>query len=141
MTIHGKNLFFEIADAAAVARNLSAFIRAVSGLPASDSPVVDATAAGSNTRVFKRGIRGSEGSLKGLYDSLATTGPDVVFFGLRGLETPSAFTYGPEGNALGRPKYAGSMWITSYDVSQDYDDMVMFTANFTVEGDVVRGAF
>lgn len=140
MAVHGKVLYFALNDVGAVLRNLSTYIRNVTGIPIQESPVADATAAGRDTTTQVRGIRSGSGSIEGLFDPIVTSGPDVVLFALAKNEAATAFEYGPEGNAAGKVKYSGLMRITKYILSEPYDGVCSFSADFTIDGDVTRGA-
>lgn len=139
--VHGKGLYFALNDVGAVLRNLSTYLRNVTGIPIQESPVSDATTAGRDTSTGVRGIRSGSGSFDGLFDSLATSGPDVVLFALSKNDAATAFEYGPEGNTTGKVKYIGLLRITKYVISSPYDNVVAFTSDFTIDGDTSRSTF
>lgn len=136
---HGKGCDFKIDDSAGILRDLSVFVNSVEGLPG-DGEVSETTTFGAagDAKTFIRGLNGAEFSIEGLYDSTATTGPDAVLSGLRTAEASSTFEYFPAGNVTGEAKYTGECFLTSYPLSSPVADVVTFSADFTVSGQIVR---
>lgn len=70
-----------------------------------------------------------------------SAGPDAVFNSLRGSESATAFSFGPEGNGSGDIQYSGSAFVTAYNVTAPVGDVVAFTADLQVTGALTRDTF
>lgn len=137
--VHGKGAAIRIKDSGGTVRDLSTYVDEVS-LPFRVD-TAETTTYGKNSKTYIVGLRDSTLSMRGKFDSTATSGPDVVLSGLLG-NPPSAsgtqFQYGPEGSATGKVRYHGDCILTSYEVSAPVGDVVSFSAEFQITGDVTR---
>jgi hypothetical protein len=130
---HGKNAFFEIDDSGGTPRNLTTFVTDVS-LPR-DIDMAETSTFGNTYKTFIQGLANATISISGRWDSTATTGPDAVLAGLIGAANTSTFSYGPEGNGVGKVKYTGEVYLSSYEITSPVTDVVSFTAQFQLATD------
>jgi hypothetical protein len=70
-----------------------------------------------------------------------TAGPDAVLNSYVGSENATAFIFGPEGNGSGDVRYSGSAYVTSYNMTAPVGDVVAFTADLQVTGEVTKDTF
>ena len=56
-----------------------------------------------------------------------------------GQSATLSFEYSPEGTAGGKVKYTGECILTSYSLSSPVGDVVGYSADLQVSGDVTRG--
>jgi hypothetical protein len=136
---HGSNSALSLADAGAVVRDLGIFCDSIE-LDRSKG-VADSTTIGLDDMTYLAGLKGGSLSLGGKWDSLVTSGPDVLLSGLLGFDTATAFVYGPEGSTAGMVKYSGSCLIEKYQVSSPLEGVVKWSATLRVTGAVTRGAY
>lgn len=138
--VHGKDSYFAIEDsAAAVLRNIGVHCDSIT--LDRDLDMADATTIGAESKVWLPGLDGAEISLAGKWDSIATTGPDVVLAGDIAAKVRVGFEYGPEGNAAASIKYSGECYVMKYQVSSPLEGIVKFSATVKVDGAVTRGVF
>jgi hypothetical protein len=130
---------FKLDDAGGTLRTLTAFLDNVTFSNSVD--VADTTTMGTEVKTYLSGHSDATLSISGLYDSTATTGPDVVLQGIVGKESTSSFEYGPEGGSTGKVKISGEAFLTGYEINAAGGDAVKFTADFQVSGAVTQGAF
>lgn len=137
--VHGKGAHIRIRDTGGTVRDLSAYVDEVS-FPWKVDPA-ETTTFGKNSKTYIVGLKDASLSVRGKFDSTATSGPDVVLSGLLGAPPAASgthFQYGPEGSTTGKPRYHGDCILTSYEVSAPVGDVVTFSAEFQVTGDVTR---
>jgi hypothetical protein len=137
--VHGKGGVFKIDTAAGSLTALTAYIDQWSISNSVD--MAETTTMGSEVKTWLSGQSDGTISVSGLYDSTASTGPDVVLQGLIGLETTSSFELGPEGGTAGKTKYSGECFLTGYEITAAGGDAVKFTADFQVTGAITKGTF
>ena len=137
--VHGKGAAFKIDDSAGVLQTLTSYVDNVDFSNTVD--VAETTTMGAEAKTYLSGQSDATLSISGKYDSTASTGPDVILNGLRGLETTSTFEYGPEGGGSTKVKYSGECFLTAYNVSAPVGDIVTFTADFQVTGAITKGTF
>jgi hypothetical protein len=81
----------------------------------------------------------------GSYAVVQTTpgsaGPDAVLNSYVGAESVTAFIFGPEGNGTGDVRYSGSAFVTSYNMTAPVGDVVAFTADLQVTGEITKDSF
>lgn len=98
---------------------------------------MDVTVKGMDGVAKKGGLTDGELSFTGLWDDTAITGSHTVLATLAddaAPTTPTAFVYKPNGVKT----YTGTAVMTSYAESSPIDDMVAFTASFSISGAVVQ---
>lgn len=131
---HGKDSYLSVN-----AVNLTTYLDSIE-FPRSVE-TAETTTMGSESKSYISGLSDATISIAGKWDETASTGPDAVLSGLVGSDSSVAFEYGPHGNAASAIKYSGNLFLTSYQVSSPLGDVVAFTAEFQVTGDITRGAF
>ena len=136
----GSDGFFSIVDTGAQARDMSPYINEVGGLPGPRA-LNDVTGLGDAGRKSSPGIQDVKISLRGSWNEIANVSPDVVLGALRTHTAPTAFIYGPEGNATQDIKYSGTCWVVTYELRSRVGNLVEWSASLQVEGTVTRGTF
>lgn len=134
----GKSSNFQITDAGAVSRDISAYLDKVT-FP-EEVQALDTSAFTATARTFIPGLKNATITLTGKWDPTATSGPDVVLQGLIG-SNPTAFIYGPQGTTTGQVKYTGNAMVTRYSVDDPVDGLVTFTCELQASGAITRGVF
>jgi hypothetical protein len=138
--VHGKSSYFALEDSAAtVLRNIGVHCDNIT--LDRDIDMAETTTIGQESKTWLPGLDGAEISLAGKYDSLASTGPDVVLSGDFATKVQVGFEYGPEGNATGKVKYAGECYVSKYQISSPLEGIVKFSATIKVTGAVARSVF
>lgn len=138
--VHGKDAVFKLDDSGGTLRTLSSYVDNVSGLPGGRD-LAEVTAFGDGGTKSIPGLQDVSFSIKGHFDSTATTGPNAVLNSLRTATATATFEYGPEGGASGKVRFTGECWLTEYEVEAEVDDKVSFTAEFQVDGTVTANTF
>lgn len=139
MSVHGKDLHFEVDDAAGTLRDLSPNLNSVDFNQANDTH--DDTTYGQTGHTKKGGLTDGTIVLKGFWDTTALVGTETVLPGLLGKFLPGDFIYGPEGSASGKVKKTGTAVLKDYQTSAPVADLIAFTANFEISGAVTKGTF
>ena len=98
---------FLIDDTARTQRDLSLYIKEVSGLPG-DRLLRELTGLPDSGAAFLPSVENSRVSVRGLFDDTASSGPAAVLGPLGTHATAVDFEYGPEGTASGAVKYSGT---------------------------------
>jgi hypothetical protein len=138
--VHGKDAVFKIDDSGGTLRTLTSYVDNVSGLPGGRD-LAEVTAFGDGGTKSIPGLQDVSFTIKGHFDSTATTGPNAVLNSLRTATATATFEYGPEGGTTGKVKFTGECWLTEYEVEAEVDDKVSFTAEFQVDGTVTSTTF
>lgn len=138
--VHGKDAVFKLDDSGGTLRTLTTYVDNVSGLPGGRD-LAEVTAFGDSGTKSIPGLQDVSFTVKGHFDSTATTGPNAVINSLRTATATASFEYGPEGGTSGKVKFSGECWLTEYEVEAEVDDKVSFTAEFQVDGTVTSGTF
>jgi len=131
--VHGKSTDFELDDTGGTSRSLSNVLTSV------DFPETIATATttafGATSDSFIVGIRSATISVSGLWD--ATIDGYII-----GTEPATrSFIFGPAGSTSSNVKYTGECILTNYAISNPVADVVTFTLDLQVTGDVTRGTY
>jgi hypothetical protein len=131
--VHGKSTHFEIDDTGGVSRDISDTLTSV------DFPetieTAETTAFGSTSKSYIVGLRDATISVSGIWDATV----DSYFIGTE--PASRSFIYGPAGDTVSNVEYSGECILTSYSISNPVGDVVTFSADFQVTGDVTRGTF
>lgn len=138
--VHGKDSVFKQDDAGGTLRTLTAYVDSVSGLPGGRA-LSEVTAMGDGGTKSIPGLANTQYSIKGHFDSTATTGPYVVLNGLRTATATSSFEFGPEGGTTGKVKILGESWLTECTFDSTVAEKVSFEATFQVDGLVTTSTF
>ncbi len=136
----GKGAVFSLDDAGGTLRTLTSYVDDVSGLPASQQ-LEDVTTFGNSGTRWIPTIQDAKFTVKGNFDSTATTGPYAVINSLRTATATASFEYGPEGSTTGKVKLSGECWLTDFTVDASVKGKVPFSASFQVDGVVTSGVY
>lgn len=138
--VHGKDIAFQLDDAAGMLRNVKIYLNQVSGLPGGRA-LSETTAFGDQGTRNIPGLANVTFSIAGHLDRTATTGIGIVLEGLRTATATASFEYGPEGSASGKLKYTGECWLTDFTIDAAVADKVPVSASFQVDGVVTGGVY
>jgi hypothetical protein len=137
---HGKKAVFKLDDSGGTLRDLSAYCDEV-GFPR-EVETAESTTFGANSKTYIVGLADATVSVSGKFDS---TADGYVAGALNALITGTAttltFEHGPDSATAGRIKYTGESIITSYEVSAPVGDLVTFSLELQVTGDVTRTTY
>jgi hypothetical protein len=128
--VNGKNAKFTINSV-----DLSAFMTSVKVDRKADSH--DVTTFGSNSHKYAAGLKDASITLEGVYDD-GTTGPGATLRAMVG-GAAQAFEYDPEGDTTGNPTVTGNVLVLDYAESVPVADMISWTADLQVTGDLTDG--
>lgn len=131
--VHGKSTHFEIDDTGDVSRDISDTLTSVDFPETIDT--AETTAFGATSKSYIVGLRDATLSISGIWDATV----DSYFIGTE--PASRGFIYGPAGDGSGNVKYSGECILTSYSISNPVGDVVTFSADFQVTGNVTRGTF
>lgn len=129
---HGKDAAVYITDSGGSERDLTSYATSV-GLPV-EVETAEVSTLGDDDKVYVTGLRDRTISIEGKFDATV----DGYLSGLLG-GTARAWKVFPAGSAAGRPYYSGSAILTSYEVTAEIGDAVMWSAEFQNSGAVTRG--
>lgn len=134
---HGKNAVFKVDNSGGTLTDISAYLNDVS-LPRSIETAETTTfgvTGGSKTYVV--GLNDATVSVSGKYDSTV----DAHLAGILGQDASVSFEYGPAGSTTGYVKFTGECFLTKYDLKSPVGDVVTFSADFQVTGQVTRATY
>lgn len=94
----------------------------------------ETTGFGSDSKTYAGGLLDGTATIGGVYDN-AVGGPRTVIEPLLG--TSVSFVYKPEGTGTGKPVKTVSAIVTSYGETSAVADMVSWTAELQLSGNVV----
>lgn len=94
----------------------------------------DVTTFGNNSHVYQGGLGDGTATLTGIYDNTAVTGPRAVIEPLIG--TTTVLIRRPEGTGSGRPQDSVDVVVTAYNETSPVADMVTWTADLQLSGEV-----
>ena len=131
--VHGKSTDFELDDTGGTSRSLSNVLTSVDFPETIDT--AETTAFGATSKSYIVGLRDATISVSGLWD--ATVDGYII-----GTEPATrTFIFGPAGNTSGYVKYTGECILTNYSVSNPVGDVVTFSLDLQVTGNVTRGTY
>ncbi len=131
--VHGKSTDFELDDTGGTSRSLSNVLTSVDFPETIDT--AESTAFGSTSKSYLVGLRDATISVSGLWD--ATVDGYII-----GTEPASrTFIFGPAGSTGGYVKYTGEAILTNYSVSAPVADVVTFSLDLQVTGNVTRTTY
>lgn len=102
----------------------------------------DATDAHENTtygrdrKTYHGGLGDGTVSVGGFYDTTAVSGPRALFKPLKAAGNAVPFVYRPEGTGAGKAQSLVDVIITSFEESSPVGDMVTWTAELQMTGDL-----
>ena len=131
--VHGKSTDFEVDDTGGTSRSLSNVLTSVDFPETIDT--AESTAFGSTSKSYLVGLRDATISVSGLWD--ATVDGYII-----GTEPASrTFIFGPAGSTGGNVKYTGEAILTNYSISNPVGDVVTFSLDLQVTGNVTRTTY
>ena len=131
--VHGKATDFELDDTGGTSRSLSTVLTSVDFPETIDT--AETTAFGATSKSYIVGLRDATISVSGLWD--ATVDGYII-----GTEPATrSFIFGPAGSTSSNVKYTGECILTSYSVSNPVGDVVTFSLDLQVTGNVTRGTY
>tara|TARA_R100001463_G_scaffold675_3_gene3048 strand:+ start:137 stop:541 length:405 start_codon:yes stop_codon:yes gene_type:complete len=131
--VHGKSGYFRLDDASSGIQNISTYCDDISFPETIDT--AETTAFGATSKSYIVGLRDATISISGKWD--ATLDGYMI-----GTEPASrTFEFGPAGGTSGLVKYTGECILTNYSVSTSVGDVVTWSADLQVTGNVTRGTF
>lgn len=90
----------------------------------------EVTTFGKSAKVYAAGLTDGTGSIEGIYDSTASTGPGAILRPLTVTPASAVLVYRPEGAGSGKPEAEVDVIINSYEESAPVADMITWTAEF-----------
>jgi hypothetical protein len=130
--VHGKDSVFKLDNSGGSLTDISTYVNSVDFPQTAD--VAETTTLGDGSKTYIVGLKDSTISLAGLWDSTA----DGIFGAVVGQSATLSFEYSPEGTTAGNVKYTGEAILTSYAKNSPVGDVVSYSADFQVSGDVTR---
>lgn len=125
--VHGKDTKVTLAT-----KDLSAFTNTSALTRTADSH--DVTTYGKASHVYAGGLLDGTASMGGIYDSTAVTGPRAAIEPLIG--TVVTLVRQPEGLGTGKPTDTVQVLVTQYVETNPVADMVTWTCELQLAGDV-----
>jgi len=113
--VHGKDSVFKLDNSGGSLTDISTYVNSV------DFPETV-------------GLKDATLSISGLWDSTL----DGILGAVVGQSATLSFEYSPEGTGSGAVQYTGECILTSYSQSSPVGDVVGFSADMQVSGDVTR---
>jgi predicted secreted protein len=131
---HGKDAILKVDTAAGVLTDISPYITGVTLSREQDTAEV--SVLGADDKQYMAGMRGATISCDGRFDPTF----DALVEGLLAANSITDFEYYPVGLPIGptKPKYAGTMIVTSNEIGTSIDDSASDSVEFMVTGAVVR---
>ena len=130
---HGKNSVFKLDNSSGTLTDISSYVNNVDFPETAD--VAETTTLGDGSKTYIVGLKDATLSITGLWDSAL----DGILGAVVGQAATLSFEYSPEGTTGGNIKYTGECILTSYAQSSPVGDVVGYSADFQVTGDVTRG--
>jgi hypothetical protein len=138
--VHGKGAAFSIDNASGVLTDISTYCDEVSFPQTVETG--ETTTFQQNSKTYIVGLRDSTLSVSGKVDPAG----DLIISALidalsAGSIASASWEFGPAGSAASAIKYTGEAIVTGYDLSAPVGDVVTFSLDLQVTGDVTRGTF
>lgn len=130
--VHGKDSVFKLDDSGGSLTDISTYVNSVDFPETAD--VAETTTLGDGSKSYIVGLKDATLSISGLWDSTL----DGILGAVVGQSATLSFEYSPEGTTGGNVKYTGECILTSYSQSSPVGDVVGFSADMQVSGDVTR---
>lgn len=127
--VHGKNAFISVEG-----NDLSEYCNNIQMPREADSH--DVTTFGNSAHRYVGGLTDGTLTLQGIYDS-AAGGPQEVLEPLLG--TACTIVYAPAGDGSGQVEKTFEAVLTSYEETVPVADMITWSAEFQIDGDVTVG--
>lgn len=133
--VHGKSGAFKLDNSGGTLTDISAYLDNVSFPESVETG--ETTVFGNASKTYVVGLKDTTISLSGKWDSVV----DAHLAGILGQSATVTFEYGPAGSTAGLVKYTGECIVTSYDVTTPVADVVTFSLELQVTGNVTRTTF
>ncbi len=130
--VHGKDSVFKLDNSGGSLTDISTYVNSVDFPETAD--VAETTTLGDGSKSYIVGLKDATLSISGLWDSTL----DGILGAVVGQSATLSFEYSPEGTTGGNVKYTGECILTSYSQSSPVGDVVGFSADMQVSGDVTR---
>ena len=130
--VHGKDSVFKLDNSGGALTDISTYVNSVDFPETAD--VAETTTLGDGSKSYIVGLKDATLSISGLWDSTL----DGRLGAVVGQSATLSFEYSPEGTTGGNVKYTGECILTSYSQSSPVGDVVGFSADMQVSGDVTR---
>ena len=131
--VHGKSTDFELDDTGGTSRSLANTLTSVDFPETIDT--AETTAFGATSKSYLVGLRDATICVSGLWD--ATIDGYII-----GTEPATrSFIFGPAGSTGGNVKYTGECILTNYSISNPVGDVVTYSLDLQVTGNVTRGTY
>jgi hypothetical protein len=130
--VHGKDSVFKLDNSSGTLTDISTYVNSVDFPETAD--VAETTTLGDGSKSYIVGLKDATLSISGLWDSTL----DGILGAVVGQSATLSFEYSPEGTTGGNVKYTGECILTSYSQSSPVGDVVGFSADMQVSGDVTR---
>lgn len=131
--VHGKDSVFKLDNSSGTLTDISTYVNSVDFPETAD--VAETTTLGDGSKSYIVGLKDATLSISGLWDSTL----DGILGAVVGQSATLSFEYSPEGTTGGNIRYTGECIVTSYSQSSPVGDVVGFSADMQVSGDVTRG--
>lgn len=125
---HGKDTVVDVDG-----NDLSAFTNTSEFSPSTDSH--DVTTYGKDGHVYEGGLTDGTFTMGGTYDD-GGSGPRGVLLALKGTSSKVTVIRQPEGAGSGLPQDSFDGLLTSYVETNPVADMIAWSAEFQISGDV-----
>lgn len=127
--VHGKNTVVTLNGV-----DYSAFSNSTDFKDATEAH--ETTTYGRNRKTYHSGLGDGTVSVGGLYDNTVSSGPRNLFKPLKAAGSAVEFVYRPEGTGSGKAQSIVDVIITQFDESSPVGDMVTWTAELQMTGDL-----
>lgn len=130
--VHGKNTFTSVNGV-----NLSTYVKTTDfndGIDTHDTTTYGPT---RTRKSYQAGLGDGKISQKGIHDSAALA-PRKVLKALMAAGTVCPFILRHEGTGTGKPQSSVSVIVTAYNESLPVDDMISFSVEYQMTGDLVE---
>lgn len=134
---HGKNAVFKVDNSGGTLTDISSALTDVS-LPRSIETAETTTfGVTGGAKTYITGLNDATVSVSGRFDATV----DAHLAGILGQDATVSFEYGPAGSTAGYVKFTGEAIMTKYDLSSPVGDVVSFSADFQVTGQITRATY
>lgn len=114
--------------------DISAYTNSTTANRTADSH--DTTGYGMDSKEYAKGLKDATITIEGYYDTTETTGTDDVLLPLYESDLTTEFVLKLNGTGTGKEQIKCDVLVTAYNKSSPVADMVTWTAELQVSGDV-----
>lgn len=134
---HGKNAVFKVDNSGGTLTDISAYLDDISMPRSIETAETTTFGVTGGAKTYVVGLNDATISVSGKYDSTV----DAHLAGILGQEASVSFEYGAAGNTVGYIKFTGECFLTKYDLKSPVGDVVTFSADFQISGQVTRATY